>query len=643
MENLLIAGKIKDIVGNSRVKAALFYTFNFDPDFFENYVMPLLITDNAVHFSDNKLQNIITWRRCNKNNQIPPITVYCDQKVKNINHGPQLAYDIVSLKLKTHFHTKQSFILTNDKRLIVLTGSNNLSFSGWCENRESISIVTLQPDMFYPEEFKNEIKNFIRNISRLNSSKSSYSVAESKILSFLQGSKHTKREMIYYNSLERIEKKQGIEESGFRKFFKDHVLADNNEIEWIEIISPFYSPDTKLIDFLITKRIKKISCLVPYHRQNFVELEESVFRRYCDKKVIWCDWDNTIKDFERYNHSKVYRIKGRHSFIILGSVNFTEMAWNHFNHNGNIESAVLYRVKGELAPVLKKTNENRLNFIEAYQDTEENRIDDNGNIPDLLFEIDWLENTLKYYNRTKKTWYLNLLDQTDQIIQSNPVKVIQLSSLQRKLLADNTIIHITDYKKQQNHYYYPQQLNSEQKPLPSKIKFSEKNILGFWNELHDADLHDLNYNKRLDEVIESNTSPDDGEPIVNINSLEVSTLNIMALHLTGLTNLEHTLFGNKLSEENIRYYLTEDNIDTVPFYLNHLKENFISGQLRLNNGFLWFILNLVQKKLYQNKKLKQLQISLTNQSKEIKHFIKIVSDTLNGISKKHRQWLLSKI
>ncbi len=48
MEQFILKEKLKEQIGNRKVIAALFYTFNFDPKFFENYIMPLLYQRKKV-------------------------------------------------------------------------------------------------------------------------------------------------------------------------------------------------------------------------------------------------------------------------------------------------------------------------------------------------------------------------------------------------------------------------------------------------------------------------------------------------------------------------------------------------------------------------------------------------------------------
>ena len=48
MNSIVLKEHLKDMIGEAKIKAAVFYTFNFDTTFFENYLLPLFI--NNVNF-----------------------------------------------------------------------------------------------------------------------------------------------------------------------------------------------------------------------------------------------------------------------------------------------------------------------------------------------------------------------------------------------------------------------------------------------------------------------------------------------------------------------------------------------------------------------------------------------------------------
>ena len=158
----ILKNRLRDLIAGRKVTAALFYTFNFDPKFFENYVMPLLVPQQT--FINNSITNNILWRKLYKDNLVPPVTVYFDQDAKSIDNGPFLDYKLVPVNMpmvgknKGNFHPKHSFILVENEdrstELIIITGSNNITQGGWCENIECISEHVLINGKEFPNEFR---------------------------------------------------------------------------------------------------------------------------------------------------------------------------------------------------------------------------------------------------------------------------------------------------------------------------------------------------------------------------------------------------------------------------------------------------------------------------------------------------------
>jgi hypothetical protein len=48
VERIVVRDHLKEAIGNRKVLAALFHTFNFEPKFFENYVMPLFVPEKIL-------------------------------------------------------------------------------------------------------------------------------------------------------------------------------------------------------------------------------------------------------------------------------------------------------------------------------------------------------------------------------------------------------------------------------------------------------------------------------------------------------------------------------------------------------------------------------------------------------------------
>ena len=173
MKTGIIIEELKERMAGQKVRAALFYSFNFDARFFENYILTQFLSD--VSFSNNEIQNAILWKKYQ--NELPPITVFCDFHAKGTT-GPSLAYNVVPIDMPTNdsgrkscFHPKQSYILLEDWSLIVIGGSNNITQSAWCSNIECVNVFHFTPHAnenirYFPRTLKDRFKNLCRNVRR---------------------------------------------------------------------------------------------------------------------------------------------------------------------------------------------------------------------------------------------------------------------------------------------------------------------------------------------------------------------------------------------------------------------------------------------------------------------------------------------
>ncbi len=279
MQQFVLKENVRDQIAGRKVIAALFYTFNFDPEFFENYVMPLLVPGRD--FRDEIIYNKILWRRCLKEGAIPPITVYCDFFAKHNTKAPSLGYSINCLRLVaasgyiSNFHPKHIFLLVETEEgiqsLLMYTGSSNLTVAGWCENFEGMAMREFVKDNVAPKTAKtNQLQDLIENIAGLKSSDRKLSEAESEIYQFLRYVDFDTDN--YFNSID----------WSFKEFLEERVFS-RDEIREMEIISPYFSEDAGLLHYLKReKKIPKVKCLIPMSRHYEIQLKKEVFLRLRD-------------------------------------------------------------------------------------------------------------------------------------------------------------------------------------------------------------------------------------------------------------------------------------------------------------------------------------------------------------------------
>lgn len=601
MEQFVLKEKLKEAIGNRTVQAALFHTFNFDPRFFENYVMPLFIP--GKDFRDEIIYNKILWRSCLKEGIIPPIAVFCDFFAKENKEGPSLGYDIYCIKTPAckgsvcNFHPKHIFILVKDEKeeesLLMITGSGNITEGGWCENFESFSIKEIKKNKTFPNKTSTNILQEIISATNSAANRTEFLEAEEKINDFLR---YVDFKEPYFNSL--------IE--SLPEFIEEKIFIDQS-VNKVEIISPYFSADKKLVDYLKSRGITKIHCLIPTLRNNEIQLEKQTFLNFHEAGVRWSFWKlykQKEKDLNRNGevrnqHAKIYRFFGaKKIYTIVGSANFTNPAWGKFtkiNNKSNIESAFLYIENNQeclLSPV-SNFNIDNFTFCDA---SHRNNVDEpallNRNPPDIDFLLDWKKNSvrIKTKNATEGCSFYNLFNK-EPLVNGTCEK--ELNPQEIKQLIKSLLIQISQPTEEgiAIHAYYPHQINMEVKPLGFHLDAST--ILKYW-EFLDNDFQKEVLTRNLAE------SATDESGFLNENTFKKkSQLNEIASNFNGLAKLEKFLFPNSIQNvgdrkqkfKDLKYYLLSENIDTLSFYLEDLRKQLSEGKMMKST--YWMITQIV--------------------------------------------------
>lgn len=601
MERIILRDHIKEAIKNRKVIAAVFHTFNFDPLFFENFVMPLFVP--GKDFRDEAIYNKILWRYCAKENLIPPVAVFCDYYAKDNTQAPTLGYDIYCLKVPSaigaicNFHPKHIFILVEDENrnrtLLFITGSGNLTPTGWCDNFECFSVLELKPTKTHPNRSStNGLQDYISEIGKIVGLQNLLP-AEEIIHEFLR---YVDFDLAYYNSLT----------SPFIEFLEQQSIFSEDNISEVEIISPYFSNDTKLIELLQSKGVKRIKCLIPTLRTNEILLDKESFIAFQNAGLEWCYWsDNKANTEVRNQHSKIYRFYGnRDCYTFIGSVNFTQPAWVGFskrNNKGNIESGILYVEQPGTTKLLKKAanlNIETLLFLEKDDlENAETTTRFDRNAPNIEFAIDWKSKALRINAKVDK-FKCSFYKSFDDAVIVNGKSEIILLDYQTRQLAKNTLIKVLvkNGETESIYSYYPIQINIETKPLGFKL--DANTVLKYWQFFNDE-----SERQKLTKGFAENTTDESG--IIDEKRIETKLLlNEMAAHFSGLSKLEKYLFDEKLNSQerikahftNLQYYLVSENIDTIPFYLNHLKQQKEQGTIQ--NSFYWMVIQIINQIIY---------------------------------------------
>jgi len=662
MKTGILIEELKERMAGKKVLAAVFYSFNFDARFFENYILTQFLPD--VSFSDNEIQNAILWKKYQ--HELPPITVFCDFHAKGTT-GPSLAYEVVTVDMpindegrKPCFHPKQSFVLLEDWSLIVIGGSNNLTQSAWCSNIECVNVFHLRPTTlsephFYPHGFKWRFQNFARNVRQVYTNENK-TEAESLLDKFFGKTGYTDEvNTRFFNSGEEIRNSQEIKNKQ-RSFdvFVERLRENYNDGESFikaEVISPYYSNGithfNKLSEVLGTN---KIMFSVPFENTDYVALEESNYRNV-KEAYAWgrCKFDDG-KAF-RFNHSKIYRLLGKDNMIsIVGSVNCTDAAFRGVKHGGNYETAVAYiDDAASWEDQLETVDDSSFTFTEPKDEEgyEDNRIDAFA----LAFTIDWRQRQLKVHNQypSKQKGKIVFDGLENKMLSDKKTTEIELTSELLAVLADNSLIKFKPSGIDGFMYYYPAQIGLELKPFSAKYNLNDAELLALWQELDEVNDKE-SMGRLVEKFVDRITDEFDEEKEGELDAAK-SSINFMASHLSGLLKLKEKLFSNKgsktereIQKRRVSYYLLSDNIDTLIGYqrlIGKMKEN---GSI--NIGFYWVLLKIIEAYFYKNQTARKLLVTaeirtLEGLASSLAKQIKLVDKEMleQGVSKKKLDWL----
>lgn len=600
MKDLVLKERMKELIGDRRVEAALFYSFNFEAEFFENYVLPLFLPQ--APFGDNKIQNSILWRKYQ--HELPPVCVYCDFHAKK-PEAPTLKYDIRLIDLpkgqgyKPCFHLKHSYILLDDNSLITLVGSNNLTNAGWCSNLEGVVEIVFKNGEFFPRAFKDQFRDLLFDLKKLDPDlERPLAEAEERIRRFLYKAKYTD------------EVTSRLYNSGRQTFFDflSEARRDFNSDEpfqVVEVLSPYYAPAAGHIQELKALfGVDEIQLSIPFENTSVVGMEETLFDSYRKAGIIWSRVIAQEKEKGyRFNHSKIYRLLGREKMVtIVGSVNCTEAAFKGRKAEGNLETAVLLVSDArDWQPALQPTSVEGFSYSgnKAVEDT----IADRMTVPSIEFTLDWVEKQLHYrWLEAVETGQIQI-GETNYPANDAEGKV-HLKSPELQLLADNAVI-LFRYKRTDFHFF-PIQIGIEARPLSTKLQLSDRQLLQLWSNFGEDQVQ----GEALEKIVESLTREADGEMAEISTEAIQSTMNLMAAHMSALIRLERNLFQTgktKLENQKLQhlreYYLYTDNVDTLTGYSRLLID--LNEKMIITNGFFWLLLELIKTNFYVRHKIQK--------------------------------------
>jgi hypothetical protein len=355
----VLSEQLEERLRGRRLVAAVFLTFRFDPEFFEQEVLPIFLDVPLSHASVIKMVQLEDALR-----SVPiGVAVYYDQNGLVPEAGSS-KLDVKRIAVRHRsgiFHPKNVFALVEDaepnkdgyraKALIVACMSANLTRAGWWENVEVCHTEEITENDF--TRLGNDLIGFLEGLERRVGDKAPDSHAQLRaIRGFLRGTdqrEHRSTEGILHPHF--FDGRTSVPE------FLRTVAGNSLDGMYLEVISPYFDdgPKCKPLDDLIDEfKPREVRVFLPRENTNEALCSREIYEWVRSlPKVSWARMPQELlrggkseNARQRFVHAKVYRFfaqQPKREILFVGSVNLTIPA---HRPGGNLETGFLV----ELSP-----------------------------------------------------------------------------------------------------------------------------------------------------------------------------------------------------------------------------------------------------------------------------------------------------
>jgi len=402
----ILSDHIEECIKGRRVVAAVFLTFEFDPGFFEQEVLPVLLDLSVSHARGIRLVQIEdALRDCAGN-----VAVFydADRLVNGSAGSAHLDVRRIPVRHGTGvFHPKNILLLVESRTaddnghftqaLILGALSANLTRSGWWENVEACHFEEI-PE-FGATRMRDDLLELFRLLNqrtRANGPLQPLETIRKFLLSTEQRMRRTSDQALFTHFY-----------SGTESFpdFLQRCAGELLQDLYLEVISPYLgdAPTSEPLEELIRRfRPKEVRILLPRDRDGSAACSSAIYAAIAGLEgVSWGSLPETIissgsaKDAPgRFIHAKIYRFfsqKPKREFCFVGSVNLTQAA---HAKRGNWETGLLVEVPCPRAPNFwLEIEENKPALFKSDDDTDPAK---SGGTP-LLVRYFWDKNAVECY------------------------------------------------------------------------------------------------------------------------------------------------------------------------------------------------------------------------------------------------------
>lgn len=405
MDTITVSDNFRSLLGDNRqVEAAVFTTYNFEPDFFEQEVVPLMLDQDVAFSADGRVKSIQVREALNE--VALPIEVFYDRdmfrtqgsitpSMEYLHHGIRGAHGA--------FHAKLCFLLLREEEseeqvLMVGAGSANLTRAGWWENVEAQhweEVRSGAAQRRFINRLQEDVDWLLDQRRPMGDEASSALSLVSEFLTECRGRKGA--DYVGYYGLGGVFLGQA-NRPAFMRFLQ---LAQGEQCgdyrRWnMDIISPYFAVGSEFDGhewFFQDLGVEEIRVFLPMNEHGEALCDRDYYE-YIEQAegIQWANWsDELIKELRisrnanRFTHAKLYHLyNGKQSWVFVGSVNFTPSA-TRFNQEAGFFVKVNHK-KSLLKPLETAPD----NFCPPEKGPGKNsEQEQTPTLPDIKLVYDW--------------------------------------------------------------------------------------------------------------------------------------------------------------------------------------------------------------------------------------------------------------
>lgn len=358
-----LSDQLRDRIGKRRVRVAVFLTYQFDPGFFETEVLQTLFD-----YDWSRNRRVALAQAEDILRQVDHIAVYYDQRGIS-ETATSASLDYRRFGIVRHggvFHPKNIFLLLEDHgaqsplSLLLVTGSANLTRSGWWENLEAVHMIEIC------ENSKSMLRDdllgsngLLLRVTQQLQADDDHAAIEAIRRFLLRNTESAHKSS--QNGI--LRPRLFVGQQSLPRFLTNEVQIDPGEFN-LEIISPYFdnTSDAKTA-------VSFINELNPRSTRIFLPKSDAgtalCAKEYYDAiaalpHVSWGSLPRSFTQYaknrddsvDRFVHAKVYRLfspRLNREYLLVGSPNLTGAAHSQAGA-GNFESAILFQATPDKRP-----------------------------------------------------------------------------------------------------------------------------------------------------------------------------------------------------------------------------------------------------------------------------------------------------